>query len=345
MDWINNIIDEIGSFVTRRRAASICLAVVILLVAIFVFGVSAPSKDRRQAQFTVNPNESTAQIGNDLQKYGFIRSSLAFYALFPFSGKSQFQPGGYYLSPSMNLFGIISALSAAHPPLAWVTIPPGLRKEQIGDLLKTALDWTSSEESGFIATDTTINWTVNPPTPDKDYFEGVYLPDTYLIPATSTPAQVAARLQDHFEEVFAPYAKEAAAQNIKWTTVLKVASIIQREASGAQDMGIISGIIWNRLADRMYLDIDSTVQYARGNTGAGWWAPIKPADEKIDSPYNTYLHTGLPPAPIAEPSLAAIEAAIYPATTTCLYYIHDSSGQIHCSPTYQGQLENIKKYL
>ncbi|HEX4104514.1 MAG TPA: endolytic transglycosylase MltG, partial [Candidatus Paceibacterota bacterium] len=185
-----------------------------------------------------------------------------------------------------------------------------------------------------------------------DYFEGVYFPDTYLIPTSSTPAEVAARLVAQFNTSFAPYAAEALQQNIKWTTALTLASIIQREAAGPQDMALVSGILWNRLlaTPPMKLQVDSTVQYARGNADAatgsdGWWAPIAPADESINSPYNTYLNAGLPPHPISDPGLDAIAAALNPASTSCLYYIHDASGTIHCSATYAGQQANIQEYL
>ena len=86
---------------------------------------------------------------------------------------------------------------------------------------------------------------------------------------------------------------------------------------------------------------------ANGNyiSQGSWWSPIKPADEKIDSPYNTYLNAGLPPHPIDNPGLEAIDATLNSTTTDCLYYLHDSSGQIHCAATYQEHEANIEKYL
>jgi len=123
-----------------------------------------------------------------------------------------------------------------------------------------------------------------------------------------------------------------------------MASIIQREAASSSDMALISGILWNRLNAAMPLDVDSTVQYARGNTATGWWAPVTKADLSIDSPYNTYINKGLPPHPIDSPGLDAINAAMYPASTTCIYYLHDSSRNIHCSDTYAEHLSLIKKY-
>jgi UPF0755 protein len=118
---------------------------------------------------------------------------------------------------------------------------------------------------------------------------------------------------------------------------------------------LIAGIIWNRLQKNMNLEVDATVQYARDNqihfsknkyvSQGSWWYPIKPADEKIDSPYNTYLNPGLPSHPIDNPGLEAIDATLNSADTNCLYYLHDKNGQIHCAATFQEHRANIEKYL
>jgi UPF0755 protein len=84
----------------------------------------------------------------------------------------------------------------------------------------------------------------------------------------------------------------------------------------------------------MNLDIDATLQYAKGNAETGWWPQVHPRDKKINSPYNTYTHKGLPPGPISNPGLAAIEAAYNPQKTNCIFYLHDKNRKIHCSETY-----------
>ena len=172
------------------------------------------------------------------------------------------------------------------------------------------------------------------------------------MPVDTTPADAVTRLRAQFETQFAPYQQAALKQNINWDTLLKIASLIQREAAGSRDANLISGIIWNRLLANMDLDIDATVQYARDTlnppmpttTTDGYWTPLKAGDTKIDSPYNSYLHAGLPPHPIDNPSLMAIAAALNPQTTACFYYLHDSSGIIHCAATYQEHLQNIQEF-
>jgi UPF0755 protein len=95
----------------------------------------------------------------------------------------------------------------------------------------------------------------------------------------------------------------------------------------------------------MLLQADATLQYATDTKETGWWAAPDPDDKYVESPFNTYQHEGLPPAPIATPSLASIEAALDPEPTSCLFYLHDGNGRIHCSPNYAGHLANVDRFL
>jgi len=131
---------------------------------------------------------------------------------------------------------------------------------------------------------------------------------------------------------------------LNFEQVVTIASLIQREAAGKRDMRLISGIIWNRLLLNMPLQIDATLQYVNGDDGK-WWPRVKPEDKKIDSPYNTYKNEGLPPGPIASPGIEALEAAMNPAKTDCVFYLHDKAKNIHCSDNYEGHLANINRYL
>jgi UPF0755 protein len=309
--------------------------VVLLLLLFLIISFITPGRSNTSHLFVIPLDATHKEITTRLKNDGLIKNTFEFDIVSMLNGFVSIKPGGYNFSPSMNVWKVVTTFRQGQASI-WVVVPEGLRKEEIGRILAAALKWTPAQLNEW----TTIDTNQSP-----DYFEGVYFPSTYLLPKTETPAQAAARMIDTFNEQFAPYSKEALAQNIKWTTALKIASLVQREAKGASDAPLISGIIWNRLNQNMQLDIDSTVQYARGNTGKGWWAPITPADEKINSPYNTYLNIGLPPTPIDDPGLTAISAALNPASTTCLYYLHDSSGIIHCSDTYAEQEQNVQTYL
>ena len=95
----------------------------------------------------------------------------------------------------------------------------------------------------------------------------------------------------------------------------------------------------------MKLEMDSTIQYAKGSEEKGWWTQISNKDKKIDSPYNTYLYEGFPPGAISNPSLDAINAAFNPAKTDCIFYIHDKNHITHCAKTYEEHKQNVEKYL
>ena len=239
---------------------------------------------------------------------------------------NEIKSGGYKLSKNMWALDVFKKINSK-PDLVWVTWSSCLRKEQIGEILAEGLGWNSKELD---------KW-------NKLDFEGVYYPDTYLIPIDESGEQVAKRLINRFNEKFAPLADKYVEANIRWVTGLKIASLISREAAGRSDMKLISGIIWNRLDKGMPLQIDATMQYTLGKNSEGkWWGSINIKEKQNDSPYNSYLHKGLPPTPIYSPNIDYIDAALNPEETDCLFYLYDNFKQIHCAVTYEDHLENIK---
>lgn len=308
--------------------------VIILFLAIFSYLQISPTSSDSKEQIVTFDRKSNDVISLKLQREGFIKNFTIFNFLLAIKGNEKIQPGGYYLSKNMNAFQIIENLNDG-PDLAEILVYEGIRKEQIGEALQKKLNWTDEELNDW----NSIN-------KNTDYFEGVYFPDKYLIPVNEKPEEVSKRMINNFNEKFAPYAKIAEEKNIRWPTVLKIASILEREAGGPSDMPLISGVLWNRLLSNQKLDIDATIQYAKGKTNGKWWSVVTGSDiRNIDSKYNTYKYTGLPPTPIANPGITAINAAINPEETDCIFYLHDKSRKIHCSVTYEEHLDNIEKYL
>jgi len=294
-----------------------------------------PVLEEGYERFVVAVDKNTVDdVAANLLSSGFIKDQEAFKIVFG-TKEGTFAAGGYKLSKNMSAAQIVKALRDK-PYMKWIIIPEGLRKEEIAELLANALGWTADQKEKWISTYTSMKY---------DQIEGVYFPDTYLIPVDEEPLKVAERLVSKFNEKFAAYLPRFNGQNIKWTTGLTFASIVQREAANDSDMPLIAGILWNRLEQNMALNVDATLQYVRGDTGKGWWASISTADKKTDSPYNTYLNKGLPPHPICNPGIPAIEATLNPAKTDCLYYLHDANRVTHCAKTYEEHLENIEKYL
>lgn len=310
-------------------AGGIGLLVAIVAVIVYNSLFGAPGTVVAPEQFTV-PISGLEDVGAALKEAGFIRSELGF--VLAIQGK-EIEPGAYKLSKSMSAWQVAAVLSG-ESYMKWVVIPEGLRKEEIVDILAKKLEWTDEEKQLWLKETER----------QKDYQEGVYFPDTYLIPEDESPDKVVSRMKARFETMFEPYAEEAKNQNIRWTTLIKIASIVQREAADASDMPLIAGVLWNRLLNDVRLQVDATVQYARGDAGEGWWAPISVKDKQIDSPYNTYKYAGLPPGPIGNPGEEAIKAVLWPEETDCLYYIH-AAREVYCSETYDEHLDNINNYL
>ncbi len=321
----------------RHKAPLVIALSAIGLVLLSLRACSRLPVDAETASiFVVGRNAETAEIKEKLltQEYAQGRPLLALSMLLH-GGYGRIAPGGYRLNAEMSSWQMAGLLTS-DPPLRWITIPEGLRREQVADKLQQAFTWDESERDAFLLADV--------PHP-YDLADGFYFPDTYLIPTDETPAEVAKRFVNRFNENFDPLLPELRAQNIKYDTAVKLASIIQREAGGKSDMALIAGVLWNRLLQKMKLEVDATLQFMRGDEGEGYWAPIDVAIKKTDSPYNTYMYPGLPPQPISNPGMDAIKAVINPEETDCLFYLHDNDRQIHCSKTYEEHLRNIDMYL
>ena len=322
----------------------------VLIVALFyMLFFSAPQKQAETERFIVSLNSTQNSILQKLYSDGFVKSAWAS-QLVLYSTK--IDPGAYKIGKNMSVFKLAKVLGA-EPYMKWVVIPEGLRKEQIGEMLTQTLGWTKQMKTDWITKDTAQS---------SYYIEGVYFPDTYLLSKEEDTMKIAERFVNKFNEKFQPYADKFVKENIKWDTAIKIASIVQREAAGKDDMPLIAGILWNRLLKNMRLEVDATIQYMRDDiahygvvrttnqpkeykNNGDWWKPIKPDDKKIESPYNTYKNAGLPPHPICNPGLEAIAAVLNPTKTECLFYLHDTNGQIHCSKTYEEHQKNIEKFL
>ena len=238
------------------------------------------------------------------------------------------------LSNRLDMAAVYESIS--DPSTKYIGVVEGMRKEEIAQLCQKKLNWTPIQESAFAGQ---LECSTN-----ND--EGSLLPGSYVVDDQSSPRDMKIEMQSRFEEAVRQKINDLGGDpsKVDINTVTTVASIIQREAAGQRDMKVISGIIWNRLADNMPLQVDATLQYAKGKDGR-WWPSILSKDKFIDSPFNTYQNKGLPPTAISNPGIAAIEAALDPDKTSCVFYLHDKYGRIHCSDTYEGHKKNINKYL
>lgn len=315
-----------------RNGALYAVVAVIILGAAYSALFGPPGSYAKAETFVIQPGTSTAEIARELKAQGYVNSAWAArIVLASKAGDQGVRPGGYDIGKHMDLW-TLSETFTEPPRLVFVTIPESVRKEEIGEILAEELHWDEQKRQEWEQATTA----------DADLTEGVYYPDTYLIPGDQSPAAIAARLRGRFADVFAPYADEAREKGMDWNAVLTLASLIDKEAA-ADDKELVAGILWNRVNRGMPLQVDATLQYIRG-TEDNWWPVPRSADKYIDSPFNTYIHGGLPPHPINNPRESAVRAALNPTPTDCLFYIH-ANQQIHCSVTYAGQKANVDQYL
>ncbi len=219
----------------------------------------------------------------------------------------------------------------------FVTISPGFRKEQVAEAFAKKLGWNSKQVKEFLT-----------PTLDSKLplAEGSFFPGIYAVDIGTTPTDAQILINQRFSDQVLSHYGTSTDQIVPINQALIIASLIQRETVGTDGMRLISGILWNRLFSNMRLQVDATLQYAEANNSKNknWWPSVEPVDKYIKSPYNTYLNSGLPPTPIANPSVAAILAALNPTKTDCLYYFNDPSGKFHCSATYDQHKKLIRQY-
>lgn len=299
-------------------------------VAFFAYNnkYGAPQKGSAVERIVVNLGTSESELIPKLKEQGYIKSEEAFAIVLKKKGwEGKIMPGAYNVSKSMTAWQLADVL-ANKSAQKWAIVPEGLRKEEVAGIVQEALGWSDAEKANFIAQSR----------------EGYLFPDTYLLDVDADGNDVILRMENRFNERTAELFELAAKENIRNDTLIVLASIIQREAAGKNDMPIIASVIWNRWLKDMPFQIDATVQYAMGMQG-DWWPNIKQEDYGFDSPYNTYLHKGRPPDPICNPGVDAISAVINPPESEYLYYLHGTDGQIHPAKTYEEHLENIDEFL
>ncbi len=258
------------------------------------------------------------EVGSLLEQQGVIRSALAFRLVTSTRGLgSALQAGAYELRTNMTVNEVLDILERGPvTQTVSLTIPEGLEVEEVAELTAETLP----VDPGVFQEAATSGEFVLPPylPEDAGTVEGFLFPKTYEFPPQSAENEVIARLLDQFE-VEADGLPWNRADQLELTPyeVVIVASLIEREARVPKDRALISAVIHNRLREGMALQIDATVQYALPEDNR----ELTFDDYEFESPYNTYLHTGLPPTPIASPGRDSLAAALDPADESYLYFV------------------------
>jgi UPF0755 protein len=246
--------------------------------------------------------------------------------------------GEYRFMPHRTQDEILRALVTGGAQVAgWVTIPEGFTAEQIARRLAEAGVGSAPEFSRYFTHQPLDVYGVH-----TKNLEGFLFPSTYLVPLGAAPSQAAGMLTtEFFKELPADAPAQARKQHVSVAQAVTVASLVEREAKDAMDRPRIAEVIYNRLRLGMPLQIDATIEYALPKHKS----ELSFSDLKIDSPYNTYTHAGLPPTPIANPGLPSLEAALHPWKSDDLYYVYCGSGRHVFAKTLAEHQANVARCL
>ena len=299
----------------------------ILLLVLFGWAFSAPRNFPKNSILSVQNGQSLKQISESLENQGFIKSPLALqFFVILYGGQKRILAGDYFVTEKLPVFKVASMILENSGALRIkVTLPEGLTIAQMAKIFSEKMP--GFEESKFAKL--------------AKGQEGYLFPDTYFFFRNTTEEDIFKTLSKNFNSKTESLQKETTTSNRNFKETVVMASLLEKEASNAEDKRIISGILWKRIKLDIPLQVDSVFLYLLNKSSSD----LTLDDLKLDSPYNTYLHRGLPSAPIGNPGLNSIEAALYPKASDYLYYLHDKDGLVHYARSFEEHKANKQKFL
>jgi UPF0755 protein len=295
---------------------------VLLITAVIAYMLTRPLGDpQREYVIYLLPHDTPNDIFAKLLGVGMPVDRAIFSRMMIWTKADRhLKPGRYRFHGGMTHYKLAQYFRDAKPELSKITIPEGWPLRKISQALVREIP-TDSLELVKLLSDTTYlrSFKIDAPS-----FEGYLFPQTYTFYPYIDPANVIKELVHTFETSVTPEMKSRAAElNMSLNQVITLASLIEAEAADGKERELISSVFYNRLKLGWKLQCDPTVIYALG----GLDRPLLRGDLDFESPYNTYLHEGLPPGPICSPGLASIKAALYPAETKYVYFVANGAGE------------------
>jgi UPF0755 protein len=323
----------------RRRRRRILLAVLFValfalvgLIAFYEFEAHPFGGPGRQVILTVRDNEPAGTAIDALANDGVVTSAFAFRLSEIIHGTPTVAPGSYLFHQNQSFATVRSILSGG-PDVFPLDVPAGFTLAEVAGRLA---DLPGPIKGSF--TKATGDGSVTSPySPSGGSLEGVVAPGRYLVLPGETAVTLLAQMVHRFDAEAASLHLDSAATNLDITPaeLVVIASIVEKEGYIDKNMGKVSRVVYNRLAKGTPLQMDSTILYSLGQDGG----TVTPADLKIDTPYNTYLHTGLPPTAICVPSETALQSAAHPTPGGWLYLeLVAKDGTEQFSDTFAEQL-------
>ena len=301
--------------------------------------ISVP--EEKKVHVKIREGLSTAEIADRLAEKGVISSSLKFRLLARLRGyDDKLRPGAYTFTLDMSEDEVFAKLLTGEKKLVQFTVPEGFGVKEIAERLYS-LDLADKEE--FLKAAENFSPYSYMRKRQNVFFasEGFLFPDTYTVENDVEIDEILDLMAKNFDEKLTQEMRlQAAAMNLSVYDLITLASLVEREVRFPEDRPIVAQVFLKRLKLNMPLQTDATLQYLMDTPKED----VTIEDTKIDSPYNTYQHVGLPPGPIANPGMASIEAILHPAETDFLYFVADRRGHNHYAHTYEEHLNLVNKY-
>jgi UPF0755 protein len=328
----------------------IVLAVVVLIGRTWYAHALGPvDQSDVRTSFKVEKGESTSGIADDLYTQKLIRSPFAFKMYVKLHGNAgTLKAGTFLLQSSMTTQAIVDVLAGGKTAEEVITIPEGYTVKDIDALLAekkiiVAGDLQHCAQTCDFSSFTFLPKDTSDLAPRGGKVEGYLYPDTYYVTLDDFDVKsFIERLMTTFQKkVVEAFADDIKASGRSFHDIITVASLVEEETRGASERPIVAGIIWKRFDQHMGLGVDAAVRYVLNRPSGA----ITESDLQVDSPYNLRKFAGLPPGPIASPSLSSIKAALHPEVSSYYYYLHGSDGQIHYAVTNDEHNANRARYL
>ena len=324
---------------------------ILLVVAFTLFALQLntwlqpvePAMTEEPLLVSIPQGSSSMRVAAILEEDGLVRNAMVFRYYAKYRGMDQsLIAGNYQLRVGMDMDEILAELVAGnvYRPTTKVTIPEGYTLEQIAQRLEEVglVDYDE-----FMTLATAAVPAIGQVDPEQRYaLEGYLYPDTYEFDVDVSPQIILDRMQSRLEELFTSEMRERAGEmDLELHEVMTLASLVEREVQAPKERETVAAVLHNRIASGMPLQIDATVLYALGEHRE----QVLYADLEVESPYNTYYVSGLPPGPIAAPGREAIQAVLYPEDVDYLYYVfkRDGTGEHYFARTYADHQQNIRR--
>src|SRR5579863_1169090 len=304
--------------------------------------ISRPYRGHRPEQVFVDVPKGTSRWGvaRILRRNDVIRSRLAFALFSDWHFRRPLQAGEYYFDQPMNSREVFWKVSHGRIFVRTILVPEGWTMYDIaGEIEKQQI--CSRRDFLAAAHDTSLISNLDP---QAKSLEGFLFPSTYEFTRHNTCEQIVKRMVQNFRAVWETVSTTESQQQTAMTPsqIVTMASLVERETPNAQERPLVAGVFYNRLNKNTPLQCDAAVQYAMALEGQPE-RDVKPKDLRIDSPYNTYEHAGLPPGPIANPGEASLRAALAPTQTDYIFFVANNQGGHFFARTLAEHNRNVAK--